>query len=178
MSTLKKEEVNCKQCNFHSNSDKKMRRHKKNAHGVLYEFICSFCGKDFNLKSQLRKHQQIHNTKIHKCSFCVYESNQKKLLRTHQDKAHKDVIVDMRCQHCNFEAEKFKVMETHVRESHNPEAKLVSCDKCKFSAFHKPTLEAHKKSVHSPNCELCSYVASSVQGLKVHINHAHLKKVY
>ena len=177
----KKEDVNCPQCNFQSISDKKMRIHKKKAHGASFEFVCDSCGKDFNLKCLLLYHQKVHDTsrpkppKDHKCSLCTFETSTKQKVRSHQQRAHKGVIVDMKCQHCQFEAVKLDKLETHLRDFHGNDASLVSCEKCKFSAFHGPTMEAHM-NVHKLKCELCNYEAKTIGGLRNHISQSHLKK--
>ena len=46
--------VECNQCDFESASKVDVAKHKKECHGVPYEYVCEFCGKEYIKAASLK----------------------------------------------------------------------------------------------------------------------------
>lgn len=116
----------------------------------LKRFSCNDCGKLFRLKSELKKHQIMHEDKIpHKCDVCGKQIDIKRNLIKHM-MAHSDgVEKPYKCLYLNCEKSFSRKdhLTTHTRV-HNGE-KPYKCKYCENKFTTCGQLKIHTISNHS-----------------------------
>ena len=129
----------CNQCDFKSTLRADVVRHRKNVHGVSFEYMCELCGKDFHDVSKLN----FHKSKS-RCSWGE---------RTKQTpKPRLKTIHETKCKFCNYETTSFMGLNLHIRRMHEKADSQLGtsiCDRCGFSALDSIDLKKHIDEEHS-----------------------------
>ncbi len=64
--------------------------YKKNTHAAAKPHTCSFCGKTFLQRGNMKIHERVHTgEKPYKCDICGITLNQLSNLKRHKQKIHK-----------------------------------------------------------------------------------------
>ena len=170
--------VECNQCDFESASKVDVIKHKRDAHGVHFGYMCEFCGRDYPNYGQLYVHKakcSMSKTKWTPepipCDLCEFVSKKGKpgILR-HMQQNHGNIDISLACLQCDFKTERIKSIEEHAREHGGPP---TVCGACTFSAHHPPILQAHFETIHETKCKFCNYETSNIRGLNNHITRMH-----
>ena len=124
------------------------------------ELQCDFCGKCFQERHQLKKHEDTAHKNF--STTWNYESPRSKKL--HQ------------CNFCNYTSNKTSNMKTHVARKHGSH----KCHICKESFNRKYLLNKHVSEVHESSegekkfrCDQCDGVFNLLYQLNTHINDIH-----
>ena len=67
-------EFTCPECPFTTDTEKKLWGHNRLVHSQV-TFQCEKCGKNFNKKENMEKHQVIHANKMFDCLVCKAQKN-------------------------------------------------------------------------------------------------------
>ena len=144
-------------------------------------FLCLFCEKNFNQKSNQRQHiKRVHLKLFSKCEKCgkklsFYKLNRHmknihKIAKKHKAKNPKDFI----CKVCeNTFSTKFNlkqhIQSTHIGEKH-------TCKHCSKTFGTKRSLVRHNKIIHGSvkiKCKKCEMTFNQVCNMKRHFNTFH-----
>ena len=189
--------LKCDMCDFETANPTGLKVHQIQRHENLKKFKCDECGKAFNLKPLLQRHQRaIHEkdqSKSHKCKACdfstFYESNLVRHIQLHHGPA-KDIQV--KCNICNITLKTKTGLKEHTERLH--QEKLLFCDQCDFgpcirkdllshlrSGYHKAkkTSSGKTKTVYNKTphfCEECGKSFSRKDKVKRHWQSVHTKE--
>lgn len=140
VSSLHKEDVNCKVCGKHYTSKAALAYHVKLHDGVSYP--CDKCGKVFRHPNNLKSHQLRHETKKFFCKKCGKNFHTNFALLMHENQTHR-MAKSWICKYCNKAFTRCAAFREHIR-IHTGE-KPFECDICsvKFRKIHH--LKKHRK---------------------------------
>uniref|UniRef100_A0A8B9DBK5 Zinc finger protein 236 n=1 Tax=Anser cygnoides TaxID=8845 RepID=A0A8B9DBK5_ANSCY len=167
------------------------------AHIMLHEkeenLICSECGDEFTLQSQLSIHMEEHRqelagTRIHSCKSCKKEFETSSQLKEHMKTHYKIRVSNTRsynrnidrsgftysCPHCGKTFQKPSQLTRHVR-IHTGE-RPFKCSECGKAFNQKGALQTHmiKHTGEKPHaCAFCPAAFSQKGNLQSHIQRVH-----
>ncbi|XP_048145328.1 zinc finger protein 236 isoform X2 [Corvus hawaiiensis] len=167
------------------------------AHIMLHEkeenLICSECGDEFTLQSQLSIHMEEHRqelagSRIHSCKSCKKEFETSSQLKEHMKTHYKIRVSDTRsynrnidrsgftysCPHCGKTFQKPSQLTRHVR-IHTGE-RPFKCSECGKAFNQKGALQTHmiKHTGEKPHaCAFCPAAFSQKGNLQSHIQRVH-----
>ncbi|XP_061450206.1 zinc finger protein 236 isoform X3 [Rhineura floridana] len=167
------------------------------AHIMLHEkeenLICSECGDEFTLQSQLALHmeehrQELSGSKVHMCKTCKKEVETSSQLKEHMKTHYKIRVSNTRsynrnidrsgftysCPHCGKTFQKPSQLTRHVR-IHTGE-RPFKCSECGKAFNQKGALQTHmiKHTGEKPHaCAFCPAAFSQKGNLQSHIQRVH-----
>ncbi|XP_009867305.1 PREDICTED: zinc finger protein 236-like [Apaloderma vittatum] len=167
------------------------------AHIMLHEkeenLICSECGDEFTLQSQLSIHMEEHRqelagSRIHSCKSCKKEFETSSQLKEHMKTHYKIRVSNTRsynrnidrsgftysCPHCGKTFQKPSQLTRHVR-IHTGE-RPFKCSECGKAFNQKGALQTHmiKHTGEKPHaCAFCPAAFSQKGNLQSHIQRVH-----
>ncbi|KAF4792331.1 hypothetical protein TURU_122448 [Turdus rufiventris] len=167
------------------------------AHVMLHEkeenLICSECGDEFTLQSQLSIHMEEHRqelagSRIHSCKSCKKEFETSSQLKEHMKTHYKIRVSNTRsynrnidrsgftysCPHCGKTFQKPSQLTRHVR-IHTGE-RPFKCSECGKAFNQKGALQTHmiKHTGEKPHaCAFCPAAFSQKGNLQSHIQRVH-----
>jgi len=119
---------------------KSVNHHRRVVHLGKQICVCTICGKRFNTRSSLARHEILHTGKKHLCKTCGKRFTHSGLLNLHQKVVH-EKVKRFCCHICGyrvFGASEFKV---HVRR-HNQDTSHF-CHLCPKSFYTNAHLKIH-----------------------------------
>lgn len=141
--------LSCSMCNnFKSHSEYRVISHMA-THKEEKPFICSFCGKAFKQRGQLRSHE-------------LYHRNPDEM---------PDFLTKKKCEQCERFFACTKNLKKHIRDVHD-KFKPFICNICGHQSARKEMLESHHRqhTGHKPyRCNYCTYQAADRNCLRKHI---------
>ena len=125
--------------------------HKKEAHGVPYEFMCEFCGREFIMIKSLRNHK----------AKCTSNPDAEEL----EEHAKNVTLLQV------------SWYQTNLNSFHTQYHYIVSlqCDLCEYVCKSGPSkLKKHYSNVHedvevSLKCQLCDFEARDIRAIERHV---------
>jgi len=116
---LNKDRYLCDKCEFATNSNQKMTRHKEKVHeGLTYP--CEFCGFVATFRDALKKHmRRKHSSERYACNQCNYVAKNPDSLKHHIRSIHEGVRFP--CPYCEYEAKRKYYLYDHIRKVHKKE---------------------------------------------------------
>lgn len=140
--------LSCSMCNnFKSNSEYRVMTHMA-THKEEKPFICSFCGKSFKQRGQLRSHELYHKSPDEMPDF----------------------LTKKKCEHCERFFASSKSLKKHIKDVHD-KFKPFICNICGHKSARKEMLESHHRqhTGHKPyRCNYCTYKAADRNCLRRH----------
>ena len=159
--------IKCDKCSYIGSTNCAVKNHKLPMHnGDLKPWVCSFSGCVYRcaIKSELRKHQIIHETvpefrNRYKCPLntCAFRTGRKGDLREHVRRRHTvERTRDFECLMCQKSYFTLQSLQLHIR-CHTRE-KAFKCNQCDHSACSSAALYSHVKKTHQdPVISSCSF---------------------
>ncbi|XP_044758662.1 zinc finger protein 26-like [Coccinella septempunctata] len=167
--STEKKDFQCQYCTYKAISLSHLKIHE-NKHTKAIEYKCNQC--DFKttwygyLKFHIkRKHSAKSDVKEEEakstfpCSFCPYKAINLSTLKVHQNKHTRENIYN--CPHCEFKTTWRAYIKSHIQR-HN--------------ADNFKTRKQGVAAVKSFPCQYCSYVATQMGSLKLHVNSKHTRE--
>lgn len=142
----------CQTCGYAAHTGSILRQHIQAVH-VGYTFECNKCSQKFNLLKRLRKHQELHHSKIpsvpekkkicHYCGLAFFRlSYLKTHLLTHTEES------PLQCQYCS---RKFKFRWAMIQhERLHTGVKPYKCQYCGETFTQNRVRKSHENKVHAP----------------------------
>ena len=140
----RKHEFKCDDCVFSSDSNRSIRMHKKNKHGIINNTTCSLCPMMFKTEESFLHHINKKHYKANKCTKCDFKTKSLTLMKTHERKHHRE---PHKCDECNEEF-KLKMELVYHKRTH---VAAFKCDKCIFKGTSMKALVIHKNKNHIQN---------------------------
>ena len=133
-------------------------------------FGCTYCGKVFNVKSNLHRHEKLHEDNLSvECNICLKTFKNQNVLYQHVRRVHGSSknSSEFGCTHCG---KVFNVKANlHRHEKLHEESSMPKCAICCKTLKNQTVLYQHVRRVHGSNCcPSCHYRCHKVQDLKTH----------
>ena len=171
----------CSLCNDKYLSHNGLTLHVFNRHErKVTDKGCSFCGKEFANKTDLKNHIDIeHKEKKYECAKCDASYLHQRTLMDHIEKVHEEK--KHQCTTCGEIFESMGRLETHIAFKHD-RSKLFECPSCKAAYTIHQKLEEHIAFVHEKIsghlCTQCGKNFKIKSSLRDHILVVHEGKKY
>ena len=134
----------CDFCDYKATRPADLRKHKKNMHGEVEDYVCETCGDIFNNPVSLKSHNNIHlGVQVFQCD-CGKVFKRKDSLERHQA-SHMPKENHFSCPVCQKTFARIDNLKMHI-ESHRKNA--IPCPECEFSFTNLHKLRAHIDSTH------------------------------
>ncbi|GAB0096428.1 zinc finger protein Xfin-like [Sergentomyia squamirostris] len=182
--------------------------HKELDHSNIRRFACSKCDKQFMLKHQLQRHQNVHqNVRPFECSVCKKRFKTKPHLQYHalchsQEKRYGCEICDQRFHHsgalkyhkrwhsghrpfkCNYCGKSFLqsgILKEHIRVHTNE--RPFKCTHCQMSFKTISQCKMHIQRHTKPQdcawvCEVCGKAFIKLESYKIHMRRHRNEKIH
>lgn len=146
--------IKCDRCTFSTNYKRNLRIHQSLVHDEAYDYQCKYCGKQYNIRKELTKHERRRHIELlptesyFKCNRCprIY-STQENLL---------------------------KHLTNHPSDINST---LFNCTDCSYTSKQKSNLTQHYKLHHQSGydhqCQTCHKKYKLLKSLKYHIKTKH-----
>ena len=147
------------------------------------KFICNICGKNFKIRSSLRRHQshvkycnKQQSTRF-ECDVCKKTFVYRCTMKRHQNTEHKGIKSD--CVHCKETFKHSYQLAKHMREEHKEILPL--CEICDKHFLSESELKRHQRNEHNQpdeifNCSKCSFQSKYVGSQRNHMKFHHSDK--
>ena len=134
---------NCNKCNFHTNSSRNIRIHKRTIHETSQN-TCNVCPQILKTNESLLLHvKQKHGIKI-ECEKCDFKTKSSLVMKVHARKLHQTYL---KCDKCAKELKTKTEMSLHMRTHRD----AFKCMKCTFNGTSRKDLSTHSKKGHGEN---------------------------
>lgn len=152
--THKKEKlVFCNRCHKGFTRLARLIEHKKNVHSsICGAHSCCVCGKRFNSRRDLKRHEVVHNgKKRYECGVCQKGFNVLYHMKRHTKVMHHG-FWPYSCGVCREKFRSIYFMKKHLNEKHLDKCPFT-CNLCEKAFIHAAALIQHKSSVHKEPSE-------------------------
>jgi len=172
---------NCSLCDEHYLNVKGLQKHIFRTHERKITGLgCSFCGKDFESKQELKNHIDTeHETREYECTKCDAKFRSQEGLQSHIEYVHEGKRYQ--CTTCGEVLESITKLESHTAQVHD-RTKLFECPTCKAVYTSERTLKEHISFVHENAtghlCPECGESFRDKRQLRDHIFVVHEGKEY
>ncbi|CAG2189548.1 uncharacterized protein LOC143057795 [Mytilus galloprovincialis] len=140
---MEPEELTCKQCGKEFNYKNGLLRHQKLTHAKERKYECEICNRRFGYKNILLEHQNIHfGIKPYKCSLCDKRFAARSNLVQHR-------TVHKRPLSCTVCPQRFLSEDALQRHIKGHQGTVLSCNLCSFSTPNQITLNDHIHTSHA-----------------------------
>ena len=102
----------CPHCDYKSHNYVLVKKHIVARHSTNYNEMCDLCGKSFNTKEKLKRHQKRHKDIAQKCQLC---GKSVRNLKHHLFATHKQTV---QCPDCGRDFASNYGVEIHRRNEH------------------------------------------------------------
>jgi len=124
-----------------------LAQHMVYSHVDVDRFKCDLCDYKTNIKSILKRHQNVHSdVRDVQCDLCESKFKSKQILKSHIDYVH-NKIRDHKCDICEKAFQSKWKLDDHVK-THTGQRDF-QCQFCEKSFIQKSNRETHVKKVHS-----------------------------
>ena len=172
-----KENYYCELCNIPFVSYKRYTKHVQS-----HNFQCNICGKLFDTKSVLLKHEsECHNLPAmmgkYKCNHCDKSYYTLRALERHA-RLHPAAQKQYMCEICGMSFDMMKTFQWHKEVKHIKKYKVV-CDVCSLECPNKASLRIHMRTHNGEkpySCEHCGKNFAQHGTLRYHLKFVHDKE--
>ncbi|XP_033231833.1 zinc finger protein 765-like [Belonocnema kinseyi] len=161
--------------------------HQKFECGVIPQFSCEFCHKQFTQKCSMNRHIGHFHRKpsvtkavlMYKCDKCSRSYTSLYSLNQHKRIEHGAVKPQFFCDVCGYKSNQKSNLSKHITFLHTQSPKTsYKCDKCTRSYKSSDSLNRHKRLEHSAVktrfiCDCCNYQSNLKCSLSKHITSRH-----
>ncbi|XP_072264236.1 zinc finger protein 639 [Pyxicephalus adspersus] len=197
------EQLNCKHCDYKTNSYDSLSQHVTDAHFNDFLYWCEQCDLQFCTSSELYLHFQEHSCdEQYLCQFCEHETNDPEDLHSHVVNEHTCRLIEISdaynngargqfsllnkisfdkcknffvCQVCGFSSRLHTNVNRHVAIEHTRFYPHV-CDDC-GKGFSGMLEYSEHLNLHSSEgvylCQYCEYSTGQLEDLKTHLDFRH-----
>nr|XP_026696248.1 zinc finger protein ZF(C2H2)-116 isoform X3 [Ciona intestinalis] len=168
----------CRSCSFVTTNQNEWDVHRAMYH--MQEFKCDACDFKSNSQASIRRHRlskHIPEDKMrYLCSYdgCSYITNLKENLQKHS-LTHQEKDQPFMCPICRKTFEIRDNYKNHLQE-HHPAVKIYVCEKCSFSTKNNQGYKRHilrHNATKSFHCKICRYKGRTKQLLQSHMKCRH-----
>ena len=147
-STKKVLKYSCAHCEYKSNNEHFMARHKKAVHDKIKDFKCKECSMSFAFRGSLNAHVRVVHDRIKdfKCDLCEYTASVISKLNHHQKVVH-EKVKNFKCDQCDYAASKRSNLSEHIKRVHE-KIREYRCNHCPYECFSEKILDNHVRSKH------------------------------
>jgi KRAB domain-containing zinc finger protein len=159
----------CDKCDYKSCSSGNLHSHKIAKHSTL-KHECEQCGKLFNYKRHLSRHQANHEDGNMPCNECDKKFYRKDKLNDHLRYVHQKPAIEATKLVSEFADPPLLQI---TKENNENTFRNHSCAQCPKTFTCSKHLSRHKNSVHSAvelTCQFCQKTFSRKDKLNVHMN--------
>ena len=173
----KKSLKSCKECDFSTRFQSKMKAHKLAEHTELTK--CKFCPFETRFKHALKRHKVTEHQNKYNCQKCDFKTTSKVHISSHIQQNHLPQIpqnVFFVCDKCgkSFKTEQNLVNHRFmIHKDTEIVPSMIPCDNCDLFLESDELLKIHRQRVHEgkgtklKSCQYCN-VPMSMRGVAAH----------
>ena len=169
----------CKDCNYKTQNERELTRHRKTIHE---KYKCEFCNFDTIKYCELMEHVNANHLDYFLlgneflCRLCDYRATTRNTVRLHVKVKHRGVR--HQCDLCDSSFVRSHLLIRHKEVKHEASSTIFSCTLCNYKSTRKDAVTRHTRAMHEGkryNCTICAYKAYDMGTIKRHLKTKHNK---
>ncbi|XP_055625794.1 zinc finger protein 585B-like isoform X2 [Toxorhynchites rutilus septentrionalis] len=167
---MKKYSYICRYCQKAYNAKSDLRTHVRITHKANTKYSCETCGLDFKRKDVRDDHQRAHGDMFeYPCNLCAGKFKTAPKLRRHRNRVHGNVKHS--CSYCEAEYTSRDKLLDHIEYAHGIQTHFL-CDICLQLFDSQDKLDKHKNRHDNPKdleCAICLRLFESEEQTRDHL---------
>ena len=165
--------LQCELCEYGVTHRSSFRIHQRRHTQIQSK--CDLCDFQTDIEMNMTKHKkQMHKeSPTFQCENCSYKSIKRGNVVKHNESVHQGVRII--CDQCDKKFTQHSDLDKHLNKVHGMKIESIfKCDLCEYTTAHRQVLNFHKQRKHDGktfSCERCTYSGKAEADLVNHRKH-------